>query len=78
MCRKEEQVIFDVWNSFSEMVSRFKTVVFGVLTIFESTFTSASKTFSNRNLKKNKLRSRLNEVDCDTRLKLNVTNVFQI
>jgi hypothetical protein len=37
-CQKEEQVIFDVWNSLPENFSQLKMVVFGILTIFGSTY----------------------------------------
>jgi len=33
-CQKEEQVIFDVWNSLPESFSQLKLVAFETVTIF--------------------------------------------
>jgi len=37
-CQKESQTIFDVWNSLPENFNELKTVAFGILTIFGSTY----------------------------------------
>jgi len=72
-CQKEEQVIFEVWNSLPERFSQLKMVAFGILTIFGSTYI-CEQTFSNMNFIKNKLRNQLNDISLETCLKLKTTN----
>ncbi|KAL4107617.1 hypothetical protein QTP88_017941 [Uroleucon formosanum] len=74
-CQKEEQVIFDVWNSLPESFSQLKMVAFGILTIFGSTYI-CEQTFSNMNFIKNKLRNQLNDISLDACLKLKTTDYF--
>ncbi|XP_050065986.1 general transcription factor II-I repeat domain-containing protein 2B-like [Aphis gossypii] len=73
--QKEEQVIFDVWNSLPESFSQLKMVAFGILTIFESTYI-CEQTFSNMNFIKNKLRNQLNDISLDACLKMKTTDYF--
>jgi hypothetical protein len=50
-CQKEDQLIFETWNTLPENYCQPKTVAFGILTIFGSTY-YCEQAFSNIDLPK--------------------------
>jgi hypothetical protein len=72
-CQKEDQLIFETWNSLPDNYCQLKTVAFGILTIFGSTY-YCEQAFSNMNSIKSKMLSQLTNISLETCLKLKTSN----
>ncbi|GBN01665.1 hypothetical protein AVEN_161734-1 [Araneus ventricosus] len=68
-----EALIFGAWNSLPECYSEVKKLAYGVLTIFESTY-SYEQAFACMNIIKSKVRSQLTNKNLESCLKLKTTS----
>ncbi|XP_074854305.1 general transcription factor II-I repeat domain-containing protein 2A-like isoform X2 [Carettochelys insculpta] len=70
--KKQDQIVFDVWNSLPDAYSNMKRYAFSILSIFGSTHL-CEQVFSNMNFIKSKLRRQLNDESLQSCLKLKMT-----